>query len=138
MDTLSIIITSITTLLAAIGGGAGIIYWKENKRLKNGEAVGVDISNLQKVIDEYQDLLESKGEDIKRYRGLLTEKDTLLEKKNSQIFDLQKRCEKLELRVQSLLWHKCTVNGCKRRQPPHVYDIEGNELQAIEDNEESK
>lgn len=37
---------------------------------------------------------------------------------------------KLELEVQKLTWYRCTINGCKNRKPPHLYDIEGVELEA--------
>ena len=129
MNWLEVIVQVVVTLAGVVGGSFGIIYWRENKRLKQEEVEGKKIENELKQAEAWQKLFEEEHENSikklveksERLRGLYAERDGLKEEVN-----------KLTFKVQQLQWFHCTVNGCHRRRPPHVFDDEGNENTALE------
>lgn len=113
MEWINIIITSLFSLIGALGGGT-LMFYKQNKKLKEMEIVHTQS-------DEWQELYN----DIKEERNKLSNKiDELYREKN----ELNKQNQKLELKVQKLQWYHCTVEHCAKRQPPHIYNCNGDEM----------
>lgn len=120
MDLLNIIISSVCALLGALGGG-GVLYWKQNKMLKQQEAKQAEHSTQHAYVEEWKELYQKKEERV----NILEEKlDDMRQKKNKS----DERITQLQLENERLQWAKCTVNGCNKRQPPHYYDGDGNEV----------
>lgn len=107
------------TLIGLVGGGVGIYFWKVNKSLKQEEVNSAKIENELKQADAWQKLYE---EERNANKALYEERDTLKEKLG-----------KAEFKVCQLEWFHCTVNGCHRRRPPHIFDkdIDGNETEEM-------
>lgn len=125
MEWINVIVGSLCSLLGAFGGG-GILFWKYNKQLKQGEVI-------RNQADEWKRLYEEADQERKA-------KDEVIAKKDEKIDELYKQQhadaeEKiaLKMRVQQLQWFHCTVSGCSKRQPPHVFDAQGNELESRKD-----
>ena len=120
MEWLSLIIGSLVTLLTS-----GAIYFGLNKKLKAAEVKEKEVEVLRKQDDEWQDL-------YKEAREQKQQAEELVEKLRKEKSVLAKENGLLELKVQQLTWFRCKVNNCPKRQPPHVFDIEGNEFEAQE------
>lgn len=120
MEWLSLIIGSLVTLLTS-----GAIYFGLNKKLKAAEVKEKEVEVLRKQDDEWQELYREARE-----QKQLAEE--LVEKLRKEKSVLAKENGLLELKVQQLTWFRCKVNNCPKRQPPHVFDIEGNEFEAQE------
>ena len=56
----------------------------------------------------------------------------MLSEERSKKEKQDRQCRMLELTNQQLNWYRCTVNGCQNRRPPHVFDKDGNELEAVD------
>ena len=123
------------TVVGVIGGTFGIIYWRENKALlqQNVKAKSAEVSDKLvdvelKEAEEWRRLYEEERarntEKSQRLKSLYAERDDLKEKLNGANF-----------RVQQLSWYHCTVNGCHHRRPPHIFDKNGNEIEATESKE---
>ncbi len=123
MEWLNIILGSLSTLIGLVGGGIGIIFWRENKALKQKEVERASIENELKQAEAWADLYKQEHEKCERKsqekKELYHELDELKEKYNKSLF-----------RVEQLCWYHCTRNGCLKRMPPHRFDEQGNELQA--------
>jgi len=104
MEWINIIVTAVCSLLAAIGGGS-IIYYKQNRALKNAEVQGKNVENETKAIDNWQELYqEVKQENLR----LSTKIDELYKQQHSlmqRVFDLQN-----EVKI-----HSCLRLDCKDR-----------------------
>lgn len=120
MEWLSLIIGSVVTLLTS-----GAIYFGLNKKLKAAEVKEKEVEVLRKQDDEWQEL-------YKEAREQKQQAEELVEKLRKEKSVLVKENGLLELKVQQLTWFRCKVNNCPKRQPPHVFDIEGNEFEAQE------
>lgn len=123
MEWHQIIINIVFPLIGLIGGGVGIFFWRENKELKRKEVEKAAIENELTQAEAWKSLFESEHAKCERKseekRALYAERDSLKEQLN-----------KARFKVEQLCWYHCTVNGCKRRQPPHRFDGDGNEIQA--------
>lgn len=135
-----IIITAVVTLVSAMIP-SGIIFYSQNKRIKNAEAKEKEIGNMSLIIDQWQErVAELKGEkeDIKQEKQELGEKYNSLiaaykEQLNKQE-ELMKRNTKLELTNQELCWWKCVMRGCSNRKPPRTIDeLEEREAENADD-----
>ena len=118
-----VIISIITSVAALIGGGAGVLYWHENKALKRQEVQDAEIKNELQQAEAWKALFESERERNKDKSARLKELYALRDQQKEDI-------NALRLQVEKLSWYHCTVNGCKNRRPPHVFDAEGNEIEA--------
>ena len=132
----STVISALGTIAGIVGGSFGFIYWKENKRLKQEEVKSSKIENHLKQADAWRNLYEEERNDSKEKIAALEEK---LEKKSAKLKEVyaerdRYKEEKMdaEFIVKQLQWFRCTVNGCHRRRPPHVFDNDGNEVETIE------
>lgn len=108
MELITIITSTITAIIGAVGGGIGLFFWRENKRSKQ-------IDNELKEADEWRKLyceaMERNAEKSKRMKELFAEIDTL-----------KTRAARAEFECEKLQWHKCVVNGCPNRMPPHNHE----------------
>lgn len=104
MEWINIIVTAVCSLLAAIGGGS-VIYYKQNRAMKNAEIQGKNVENETRAIDNWQELYqEVKQENLRlsnKIDELYKQQHTLM----SQVFDLQS-----EVKV-----HSCLRLECKER-----------------------
>lgn len=113
IEWINVIVAAICSLIGAFGGG-GLLYWKYNKQLK-----AIEVTHNQ--ADEWKRLYEEADEERKA-------KDQKIDRLYQERNEAREEVSGLKLRVQQLTWYHCTVNGCKRRQPPHVFDMDGNEI----------
>ena len=123
MEWFNIVVGALSTLVGLVGGGIGVFFWRENKELKRKEVEKAAIENELTQAEAWKSLFESEHAKCERKseekRELYKERDNLKEQLNHTLF-----------KVEQLCWYHCTVNGCKRRQPPHRFDGDGNEIQA--------
>ena len=117
MDWISILVGAICSLVGAFGGGS-ILYFRQNKKLKEMEVVHTQS-------DEWQELYNDLKEEKKR---LNCKVDELYKERNSMIEEKQQ----LQLKVQQLCWYRCEVEHCQKRKPPHVYSAQGDEMSATQ------
>ena len=127
---LEVIITAVVTLVGTLVPG-GIIFHRQNKRIKEAEAKKQEIENSELVIHQWKERVE----DIKRAKELVDTNYNALIKKYEELQDKyedkQKENQRLELMNQELCWWKCIVRGCSNRKPPRDID----ELEAKEADE---
>lgn len=118
MEILSYLIPALVTLITS-----GAIYFRLNKKFREAEVKEKEAEVLQKQDDEWQELYREARD---RVQGL----EKTIEKLRQEKSQLAKDNGLLELKVQQLTWFRCKVNNCPKRQPPHVFDIEGNEFES--------
>lgn len=118
---LEVIITAVITLVGTLVPG-GIIFHRQNKRIKEAEAKKQEIENSELVIHQWrervEDIKQAKEMVDNNYNRLIGEHRNLQAKYES----LQKENQKLELMNQELCWWKCVVRGCPNRKPPRDID----------------
>ena len=66
MEKVQLIISIITTAIGLIGGGIGILYWKENKELKQKEIEKASIDNELQQADAWKSLYEQEHSKCER------------------------------------------------------------------------
>ena len=115
MEWINAIVAAICSLIGALGGGS-LLYFKTNKQLKGLEVIHTQADEWKRLYEESED----------ERRKLSDKVDELYKQQHED----KATIGKLELEVQKLTWYRCTINGCKNRKPPHLYDIEGTELEA--------
>lgn len=108
----------------------GIFFYTINKKLKKAElkqketeVKNQEVEILRKQDDEWQKLYYEARDRIQTIGNICQD----LRIENEQ---LKKTNGTLELKNQQLTWYRCTVNNCPNRRPPHVFDMDGNELEA--------
>jgi len=123
MEWWQIVISTFSTLVGLVGGGVGIIYWKENKALKAAEAkdkaTDVEMKQAEEWNKLYKEQKQKSEEKSERLKSLYAERDKLKEDLNRSKFAEERLC-----------WFYCTVNNCELRQPPHRFDEKGHEIEA--------
>ena len=122
MDWTEILTTIVTSLLAG-GGISGIVFYSLNKKLKHLEVEEKKVDVVKKQDDEWKELYFEQRDRVKEAREECMRRRLLKE-------DSMNKANKLELENQQLEWFRCTVNNCKNRRPPHVFDAAGNELES--------
>lgn len=125
MGTVEIILSILTFIFGSGSVVSTVLYFKQNKRIKDSEAkkseVDVDssfIDNLSKINDEYQESLDICNKDKNYYRTLIGEKDTMIAELNNKLLNMQIELNKKELELQTIKWWKCTCQKCEKREPP--------------------
>ena len=123
MNWWEIVISTFSTLIGLVGGGVGILYWRENKSLKQAEAkdkaTDVEMKQAEEWNKLYKEQKAKNDEKSARLKTLYAERDQLKE-------DLSHA----KLTEERLCWFYCTVNNCELRQPPHRFDEKGREIAA--------
>lgn len=120
MEWVNIVVTAAIALLSALGG-AGLIFWRQTKRMKEAEAERAEVATQHEYVKEWKELYEKK-------EAKVNELDAKIDDLRKELRAEQMKNNLLELEKEKLKWAKCTVNGCKNRQPPHYYDTQGNEV----------
>ena len=123
MDWISIIVSAVCATIGALSG-AGILFYRQTKRTKEAEANKAEIEVTKNQSDEWQELYYEQRDRVKEAREECMRLRLLKEESTN-------KANKLELENQQLEWFRCTVNNCKMRKPPHVFDSDGNELESI-------
>lgn len=131
MEWVQLIIGFVTTLIVN-----GSFFYTINRKLKNAEVKDKETEILKKQDDEWQELyqeqrnriapLEAKLDEVYKEKGELNRALLL---KDVEIERLKGDFKAFETKMH---WYKCTVNNCPNRRPPHVFDKDGNELEATE------
>ena len=101
MEWINVIVTAICSLLAAVGGGT-IMFYKQNRKLKDAEVVHTQADEWKRLYDESES--ERKG---------LSEKIDELYKEQHE---LSRKVLTLEVEVKRLLPYTCTKLDCAIRQ----------------------
>lgn len=119
------IITVLLSILTALSGGQGIMFYFVNRRLKKAELADKETDVLRKQDDEWQELYH----EIRNENNEIKQK---IEKLRKEKEELSKANGLLEMKNQQLSWFRCQVNNCPNRRPPHVFDKDGVELEAAD------
>jgi len=114
MEWINIVVAAICSLFGALGGGS-ILYFKQNKQLKKLEVTRNQADEWRRLYDEADGERKALGSKLDEMRN---ERD-----------DLRMEIGKRDLEIQKLRWFHCTVSGCQKRQPPHVFDMNGTEIE---------
>ena len=120
MDTLSWI--NILVNVITLFGGGSLLFYSLNRKMKALEVRNKEVEVVHNQADEWKRLYDEADEERK---NVVAENDKLKDKHEEDIREIGR----LTLEVQKLTWYRCTIQGCKNRRPPHVFDIEGNELE---------
>lgn len=123
------IIIALTGLIAALLGGGGILFYKQNKRLRAAEAAAMEKDVLTKDLENQK---STNDEWIRIYNETKSELTAAREKINTLQNKLQVAIEiegQQRLAINDLTWTKCVVNECPHRKPPR--DLE-EKLKQIE------
>ena len=104
-----------TGILTVLVGGGGVLFYRQNKRMKVLEGNSKSIENDAMISDGWQEY----AEEMKTQYATLKEKyEELLKKyENTEIENT-----KLKLEHQEISWWKCVVRGCSNRRPPREID----------------
>lgn len=114
MSTLEIILTSIVSVLGVVIGGQGVLFYKQNKRLKKLEGDEKSIENDTKVSDGWQEYAEKMVADRDKYEDKYEKKDMEYQQAIKKCTDLE--CENIKLKMTH-----CEIPNCANRQPPTGY-----------------
>lgn len=123
------IIVALTGLIAALIGTGGVLFYKQNKRLRAAEAAAMekdvltkDLENQKSTNDEWIRIYD----ETKKELTVAREKIATLQNKLQKAIELEGQ---QRLAINDLTWTKCVVNECPHRKPPR--DLE-EKLKQIE------
>ena len=142
MDVIKEILDIILAVMVAIGGGAGVYFWRVNKDYKKEEvkekAADVDDKHQQtwsKQNDELQEYIRLLKEDKDELKRENKEKSDALEEMRHTLNDVVKRVSVLEAQIQVADGFRCEVITCVNRKPPMSFMPQDNrESLAIRNN----
>lgn len=120
MEWIKVLIEALVVL-----SSSGLFFYTINRKLKKLDVNDKEIEIVRKQDDEWQELYREERARVQELEKMLSEERSKKEKQDRQ-------CRMLELTNQQLNWYRCTVNGCQNRRPPHVFDKDGNELEAVD------
>lgn len=141
----------ITTVLTLIAGGGWFIFYRENKKIKAGEATSSEAKGWQDMQDLYQKTIEDfKGysEDMRQERAVLKKENSELyeryKKLDEEMIQIKRRLSRQGRKIEALSPFLCSVVGCMKRKRVNLGALqtddennEGNE-DTNNDNEETK
>lgn len=123
------IIVALTGLIAVLIGTGGVLFYKQNKRLRAAEAAAMekdvltkDLENQKTTNDEWIRIYDETKKELTAAR----EKTAILQNKLQKAIELEGQ---QRLAINDLTWTKCVVNECPHRKPPR--DLE-EKLKQIE------
>lgn len=129
----NILLEAFLGLVGIIGGSVGIIFWRENKKLKQQEVKSAQLDNDKKIIEEWKDMYHEKEKKCNEKDAIIRQHVDKIDRLYQERNDAREEVQKRELRIQQLTWYHCTVNNCKNRIPPHVFDLSGREICLTEE-----
>lgn len=125
IENFKVIIDIVLAVVAAIGGGAGIYFWRVNKDLKREEVK----EKQADVEDKHQQTWSKQNDELQEYIKLLKEdkdelkrenkdKDSKMEEMRNTLNDVVRRVGVLEVQVERAESFRCDNLACTLRQPP--------------------
>ena len=89
MGTVQIVVSIIATIVGLIGGGIGILFWRENKRLKQEEAKQSNVATQSQEIDLGKKYIEESVSAVKWIK-------TMLETNNAETSQMLSKLTEME------------------------------------------
>lgn len=137
-------ISNIITLLLGAIGGSGLMYYTQNKKLKESEvrlstltAKEKEFELLNKQMDILQSLLEKQVERTNTTERKVEE----LQRQTSELYEAnnekERKISELEITIDRLRHNYCD-RGCKRRRNPFEREIEDNEPELFDNENENE
>lgn len=122
------IIISIIGFITTLVGG-GILFYKQNKRLKLAEAMlaerNVSAKDLENERTSNQEWIKLYNEQC-AYSKRLEAKLQLVNDDNKQLRKIEHDYAELDAKqriiISQLTWSRCDVNECPNRKPPRDYE----------------
>lgn len=132
------IIALLSSLIAVLLGGGGLLYYNVNKRLKNIQVDREASTEWKKLYDEkeeenhtltgrlnelYQhrrqqaDEINEKNVELAQKEIELVQKDVIIARKDAEISDKNAELAKKEVEFVRLTYDRCIINGCDKRKP---------------------
>lgn len=134
LHTLQIIVDVVLSIIAAVGGGVGIYFWKVNKSLKEAEVKEKEASVTEQQQqtwahqnEEYQEYIRLLKDDNRELKESNKQKDADLEEMRTTLNDVVKRVGVLEVQVERAESFRCENLACIHRIPP----LKKNRMQKI-------
>lgn len=124
-ETIVTVINSIGTILGILGVGtgvgAGILFFSQNKRMKEAEARMKEIEAEAKQSLEWKKLYDVSDADSRekdtKIDKLYDERQELLHK----IIEIERRSAVKDIKIAHLEYERCDNNDCNKRHPPRIY-----------------
>ena len=113
MDWISIVASSVSAVVGALGGGS-LFLVRQNKTAKKIENEAAQSAEWRKLYDEVKQELHERDEKIDR---IYDEKKEL----RNEMHSLSTRITELEVELTKSQIYRCEVAGCPKRQPPTGY-----------------
>lgn len=110
VETITAIVSAISTLVVALGGGS-LLYHKQNKIAKKIENESSQSAEWRKLYDEMKGELQNKDSKIDEFYKERKKYDV-------DIADLRKRITDLEIMLKGERIYRCELMDCKNRKPP--------------------
>jgi uncharacterized coiled-coil DUF342 family protein len=110
VETITAIVSAISTLVVALGGGS-LLYHKQNKIAKKIENESSQSAEWRKLYDEMKGELQNKDSKIDEFYKERKKYD-------ADIADLRKRITDLEIMLKGERIYRCELMDCKNRKPP--------------------
>ena len=125
------IITILSSIIIALIGGGGLLYYSVNKKLKNIQADREASTEWKRLYDEKDD--ENKvitgrlnelynhrrqqADEINQLNIKLAEKEVELVKKDVVIARKDAELANKDVDITKLMYDRCFITGCKKREP---------------------
>jgi hypothetical protein len=123
MEKVSIVVDCIVAMIGALSGG-GLIFFVQNKRLKELEVKNKDFELYEKADNKCNELME-RNQKVRDEQMLMFE----------QNMKLKEEIGSLKIKIKELEVCKCVKFACTERQPPKMtYVLKS----ALKDEEEEK
>lgn len=110
LDWINIVVAAVCSIVGAFGGGS-VLYFRQNKQLKN-----IEVTHA--IVDEWQELIEE-------YKKQTKEQSDKIDKQSDKIDELYKNIRSLETSTNTLTKKideleplRCNVFPCAFAQPP--------------------
>lgn len=125
------IIIALTGLIAALLGGGGLLFYKQNNRIRAAEAASAEKNVLTKDLENQK---STNDEWIRIYNEIKCELAEVRKTNNNLMNKLQMyvemECEQ-RLAINDLIWTKCIVNECPHRKPPRDLEAKLKDIESM-------
>lgn len=110
MDWINVIVAAVCSIVGAFGGGS-VLYFRQNKQLKNIEVTHSIVDEWEKLLGEYKEQTKEQSDKIDKQ----SDKIDMLYK---NIRTLETSTNALTKKIDELEPLRCTVFPCAFAQPP--------------------
>lgn len=136
----------ITTVVSVFLGGGWFVYYRANKRIKEGEAAQSEAEGWKAMQDLYQQTIEDfkvYSADMRQERSVLKQENNDMREKYNKIVEeilgLKKQLSRQGRKLEALSPFLCSVVGCKNRRRDNLNTFassnDDEDENNIEDNE---